>query len=58
MTRGARTSPAMKEARRLIEEEGYSGYKAAKATGISESAISKTKWRREQLAKKRAAAQN
>ena len=33
----------MKEALRLIKDEGYTAYKAAKATGLSRSAISQNK---------------
>lgn len=36
----ARICPEMKEALRLIMEEGYTAYAAAKATGVTRSNIS------------------
>lgn len=45
---GARTSDAMLKARALIEA-GSTPYAAAKATGISQSAITKSKWNRQRL---------
>lgn len=41
---GARESAAMVEARRLVIEEGHTAYAAAKATGLSRSAIYMSKW--------------
>lgn len=47
--RGARVSEAMLAARTLIEG-GATQYAAAKATGITQSAISKSKWWRDRKA--------
>jgi len=41
---GARESAAMVEARRLVTEEGHTAYAAAKAAGLSRSAIYMSKW--------------
>lgn len=46
---GALVSEAMLRARKLILE-GMTPYRAAKETGISQSAITKSKWNRERLA--------
>lgn len=46
---GARVSDAMLKARVLIEA-GSTPYAAAKVTGITQSAITKSKWNRERLA--------
>lgn len=41
---GAKESEAMKQARHLILVCGYTAYKAAKETGLTQGAISKTSW--------------
>lgn len=43
MTRGAKTSPEMLEARKLIER-GATAYAAAKATGLTRGAITRSPW--------------
>lgn len=48
---GARESEAMKQARNLIINHGYTAYKAAKETGITAGAISKAAWYREHIDK-------
>lgn len=44
---GAKESQAMKEARRLIMENGLNQYQAAKQAGVTAGAISKASWYRE-----------
>ena len=48
---GARESDAMRRARLLVEA-GATPYAAAKETGITQSAITKSKWNRERIAAK------
>lgn len=54
---GARTSPAMLRARELIDGDpakgvpGVSAYAAAKEAGITQAAISKSKWWKDRQAR-------
>lgn len=47
---GARQSPEMAKAQRLVVEQGMTQYAAAQATGVTRGAISKAKWYREHVA--------
>lgn len=47
---GARQSPEMAKAKKLILEKGFSQYAAAAAAGITAGAISKSTWYREHKA--------
>lgn len=51
MTRGAKTSPEMLKARKMIEQDA-SAYAAAKATGLTTGAITRSKWYRDYKAAK------
>lgn len=48
---GARISAEMRAARKLVEA-GHTAYAAAKATGLTQGAISKSKWYKEFIAAK------
>lgn len=53
---GARQSPEMAKAKKLVLEKGMSQYAAAAAAGITAGAISKAAWYREHKAALAAAA--
>lgn len=48
---GAKQSPEMAEAQRLVTKCGFTQYAAAVATGVTRGGISKAPWYREHLAK-------
>lgn len=52
---GAKQSPEMVAAKKLVLEKGFTQYAAAAKTGITRGAISKSKWYREHVAELEAA---